>query len=106
MIKLKESSQPYSLFTPRNIPIPLRPKVRTEFDHMQSLRVISPVHHPTPWCVGIIVVTKCSGAVRICVDLKPLNNDNSFDKLTSSPISEDDSSSQRVQEPARRIMTQ
>ena len=48
VIKLKEGSQPYSLFTPRNIPIPLRPKVKTELDHMQSQGVISPVHDPTP----------------------------------------------------------
>ena len=40
---------------------------------MQSLGIISPVHDPTPWCAGMIVVPKCSGAVRICIDLKPLN---------------------------------
>lgn len=28
---------------------------------------------PTPWCAGLVVVPKKSGAVRICVDLKPLN---------------------------------
>jgi len=35
--------------------------------------VISKVDVPTPWCVGMVVVPKKSGAVRICVDLKPLN---------------------------------
>ena len=73
MIKQKEGSQPYSLFTPCNIPIPLRPKVKTELDHMQSLGVISPVHDPTSWCAGMVVVPKRSGAIRICIDLKPLN---------------------------------
>ena len=28
---------------------------------------------PTPWCAGMVVVPKSSGEVRICVDLKPLN---------------------------------
>ena len=35
--------------------------------------VISKVLEPTPWCAGMVVVTKKSGSVRICVDLKPLN---------------------------------
>ena len=28
---------------------------------------------PTEWCAGMVVVPKKSGAIRICVDLKPLN---------------------------------
>ena len=40
---------------------------------MQSLGVISPVEEPTPWCAAMVVVPKDSGAVRICVDHKPLN---------------------------------
>ena len=40
---------------------------------MESLGVISPVEEPTPWCAAMVVVPKDSGAVRICVDLKPLN---------------------------------
>ena len=40
---------------------------------MQSLGVISPVEEPTPWCVGMVVVPKPSGAVRICVDYHHLN---------------------------------
>ncbi len=28
---------------------------------------------PTPWCAGLVVVPKKSGEVRLCVDLKPLN---------------------------------
>ena len=40
---------------------------------IQSMGVISPVQEPTPWCAAMVVVPKDSGAVRICVDLKPLN---------------------------------
>ena len=31
------------------------------------------VSEPTPWCAAMVVVPKSSGAVRICVDMKPLN---------------------------------
>ena len=40
---------------------------------MDQLGVISQVQDPTPWCAGMVVVPKSSGTVRICVNLKPLN---------------------------------
>lgn len=40
---------------------------------MEYTGVISKVDTPTPWCAGVVVVLKKSGDVRICVDLKPLN---------------------------------
>jgi len=40
---------------------------------MEAAGVISKVDEPTPWCAGMVVVPKKSGAVRICVDLKVLN---------------------------------
>ena len=40
---------------------------------MESIRVISTVDEPTPWCAGMVVVPKKSGSVRIQADLKPLN---------------------------------
>jgi len=35
--------------------------------------VISKIQDPTPWCAGMVAVPKSSGSIRICVDLKPLN---------------------------------
>ena len=35
--------------------------------------MIRRVDVPTPWCAGMVVALKKSGSVRICVDLKPLN---------------------------------
>ena len=72
-IKLHPDAKPYSLFTPRHVPLPLRPKVMEELDRMEREGVISKVREPTPWCAGMVVVPKRSGNVRICVDLKPLN---------------------------------
>ena len=72
-IQLKPDANPHKLFTPRNVPLPLRPKVEEELHRMESMGVISKVDEPTPWCAGLVVIPKKSGKVHICVDLKPLN---------------------------------
>ena len=72
-ICLKPDATPFTLHTPRNIPLPLRKKVKEELSCMESLGVISKVDVPAPWCAGMVVVPKKDGTVRICVDLKPLN---------------------------------
>ena len=72
-IKLKEGAQPYSLYTPRRVPFAQRKQVQEELIRMESMGVISKVSDPTPWCAGMVVVPKKNGSVRICVDLKPLN---------------------------------
>ena len=72
-IRLKPDAKPFALHTSRNVPLPLRKKVKAELERMESLGVISKVDEPTPWCAGMVVVPKRDGSVRICVDLKPLN---------------------------------
>ena len=49
--------------------------VKDEVDRMQQLRVIEPVKTLTEWCVGMVVICKTNGRVRICVDLIKLNED-------------------------------
>ena len=72
-IKLKPNATPHALFTPRHVPLPLRPKVEEELARMEEMGVISKVDEPTPWRTGMVMVPKKSGSIRICVDLKPLN---------------------------------
>ena len=57
-IKLKPDVKPYALFTPRNIPLPLQPKVEEELRRMEELGVISKVNVPTPWCAEIVTFPK------------------------------------------------
>ena len=51
---------------------------------MESIGVISKVSEPTAWCAGMVVVPKQNGNLRICVDLKPLN-ENVFREVHPLP---------------------
>ena len=66
-INLKPDANPFSLFTQRNMPIPLHEKVKQELNRMESLGVISQVTEPTPWCAAMVVVPKPSGSIHMCV---------------------------------------
>ena len=73
-ISLNPNAEPFSLTAPRRVPLPLHKKVNHELAQMGSLGVITKVDKPTLWCAGMVVVPKKnSSTVRICVELKPLN---------------------------------
>ena len=69
----KDNAKPIALHAARNVPLPLRTKVRDELKRRESMGVISAVSEPSLWCSGMVVVLKLSGQVRICVDLRHLN---------------------------------
>ena len=73
-ISLQPDVKPTCIFTPRNIPHPLREKVRAQIQEMITSGVISPVTEATEWCSGLVTIVKPSGAVRICVHLTGLNS--------------------------------
>ena len=52
-VELKPDAKPFALYTPWNVPFPLREK---ELD--ESLGVISKVEKPLTWCAGMVVVLK------------------------------------------------
>ena len=62
-ITIRPEAKPFAIYTPRKVPLVC----------MESLSIISKVDTPTPWCAGMVVVPKKDKTVRICVDLKPLN---------------------------------
>ena len=73
-VTLKEGAKPYALSVPRRVPIPLLPQVKQELENMEKTGVIFRVDQPTDWCVGMVVVPKPNGKIRICVDLSRLND--------------------------------
>ncbi|XP_030204757.1 uncharacterized protein K02A2.6-like [Gadus morhua] len=73
-ILLKPEAVPFSLKTPRRIPLPLIGKVKEELQRMEEMGVIRRVEEPTEWCAGIVVVPKKnSQQLRLCVDFTGLN---------------------------------
>ena len=57
----------------RRIPVALREKFKDELDRLEDLNVIAKVDEPTPWVSSVVVATKKNGALRVCIDPKPLN---------------------------------
>jgi hypothetical protein len=72
-IPLKSDASPVCLYTPRRVPHPLLPQVKSELDRMIKEKVISAVTEPTEWCSGMVIAPKSNGKIRLCVDLTPLN---------------------------------
>ena len=72
-IQLKEGARPHAIYVTRPVLIPLRAKVKTESEEMEETGVIEKVEQITPWCTGMVVGPKKPGKVRICVEIKPLN---------------------------------
>ena len=72
-IHVKRDAIPYSVSTPRRIPLPMMAKVENELNRMENEGVIIKQTEPTEWCSPIVPVLKPNGQVRLCVDLKKLN---------------------------------
>lgn len=72
-IELSPNATPSSVYSPRNVPLPLRSQFEVELDCMKSLGIIKPVEQPPDWCHPMVIVPKPYGSVRICVDFQPLN---------------------------------
>ena len=58
-ICLSGDAKPFDLFTPRNVPIPLRKKVEKELTRIESLGVISRSTKLSSWCAGMVAIRRC-----------------------------------------------
>ena len=57
----------------RKVPIAIKEKLKEELDRLEGLNLTTPVNVPTSWISATIITLKKNGNVRLCVDLKPLN---------------------------------
>ena len=57
----------------RKLPYALRDRVKAELDAMEANGIIAPMNEPSEWISALLVATKKSGNLRICIDPKPLN---------------------------------
>ena len=64
-ITMENHAKPFSIATPRRLPLPMRQKVEEALKRMEEEDVIRPVKNPTEWCAPIAVVPKSNGKVRI-----------------------------------------
>lgn len=74
-IKLKENSTPYAVPVPRRVAQPLLPQVKAELERMEKTGVVRKLadNEVSEHVAPMVVVPKPGGKVRICVDLKKLN---------------------------------
>lgn len=71
-LQLDETVQPV-ITPPRRIPTALKDKFKVEIDRLESLGVVSKVDEPTNWVSSVVVATKRSGQLRVCIDPLHLN---------------------------------
>ena len=57
-INLLENSTPFTLTTPRKVPLPLLSKPKQEIGRMLEMGMIKRVDEPTDWCAPMVVVPK------------------------------------------------
>ena len=73
VVHLEVGGNAQPVVTPtRRIPTALKEKFRHEIKRLEDLGVIAPVEKPTPWVSSVVVATKKSGTLRVCIDPRPL----------------------------------
>ena len=62
-----------SITPPRRVPTALRETYKDELNRLENLGVSAKVDELTAWVSSVVIATKTSGALRICIDPRPLN---------------------------------
>ena len=58
---------------PKKIPYAIQPKLKEALDRLKVQNIIADVDEPTEWVSNLVTVEKKSGALRLCLDSRPLN---------------------------------
>lgn len=57
----------------RRLPLPLEAEVHRKLDEMLTRDIIEPKTGPTSWVSPLVVIAKANGGLRLCVDLRRVN---------------------------------
>ena len=68
-----DQSVPATIAPSRRVPLALKGKLREELERLTKLEVIQQVDEPTDWVSNMVVATKSSGDLRICIDPRQLS---------------------------------
>ena len=72
-IGLKGDAEPYCVTVAHTVPVPLQDDVKIELECVEGLGITKKITEPTPWCAPMVPAFRKNGKIRICVDLKRLN---------------------------------
>ena len=73
VIDLKDDARPYAIHAPYSIPIAYEAAAKAELDRLERSGIIRRVYETSDWCHPFLAVNKGDGKLRICVDLRRLN---------------------------------
>ena len=57
----------------RRVPVALKSRLQEELKKYEEQGILAPVEEPTPWVSSMVIATKKSGDLRLCIDPRPLN---------------------------------
>ena len=71
-LQIEENAEP-SITPSCRVMTVLREKFKADLDRLESLGVLARVDDSTAWVSSVVIATNKSGALRICIDSRPLN---------------------------------
>ena len=71
------------------VPTSLQKKLKEELDPVEHLEAIAPINEPTPWVSSLAAAVKKSGALRFCINPRPLNNAHNKRERYQLPVLDD-----------------
>ena len=57
----------------RKVPYACRNRLKQTLDSLEQQGIITSINRPTDWVHNLVIVKKKSGALKLCLDPKPLN---------------------------------